>query len=74
MDQEQAIMIEPSVSSAGMNAPRLLSIKQTMFALNLGRTRIYELIAEGKLKTVRIGRRRLIPTEAIDTFLATLSA
>ena len=42
--------------------------------LGIGRTLIYELIAQGKLKTVRIGRRRFVPGEAIEAFLSSLSA
>lgn len=34
-------------------------------ALGLGNTKIYELIGEGKLKTIKIGRRTLVKTESI---------
>lgn len=54
--------------------PRLLSIKQAIFELGVGRTSIYELINTGELKTVRIGRRRFVAIEAIDEFIASLSA
>ncbi len=53
--------------------PRLLGIKQSMYELGIGRTAIYELVKEGKLKTVTIGRRRLIPAEAIEEFIASLA-
>ena len=35
----------------------------------LGRTSIYELIAEGKLKSVAIGRRRLVGYSSIEALL-----
>jgi excisionase family DNA binding protein len=54
--------------------PRLLSIKEATFELGISRTSAYEMIAAGKLKTVKIGRRRLIAREAIDEFIASLSA
>jgi excisionase family DNA binding protein len=54
--------------------PRLVSIKQATFELGIGRTSIYQLIAEGKLKTARIGRRRFIAAEAIEEFIASLLA
>lgn len=38
----------------------------------IGRTRIYELIAAGKLKTVKLGRSRLVPAEAANEFIASL--
>jgi excisionase family DNA binding protein len=53
--------------------PRLRSIKQATFELGIGRSVLYELIAAGKLKTVRVGRRRLVPREAIEEFIAGLS-
>jgi len=53
--------------------PRLLSIKQATFELGVSRTSTYALIAAGKLKTVKIGRRRFITIEALDEFIAGLS-
>jgi excisionase family DNA binding protein len=53
--------------------PQLLAIKQAIFELGIGRTAIYELIKDGKLKTVTIGRRRLVPAEAIEEFIAALA-
>jgi excisionase family DNA binding protein len=41
------------------------SINDTAKALGLGRTKIYELIAQKKLETIKIGRRRLVKAESI---------
>ncbi|MCU1669508.1 MAG: hypothetical protein JWP40_2435 [Blastococcus sp.] len=38
----------------------------------LGRTKVYELITSGQLRTVKIGRRRFVPTTAIDEYVARL--
>ncbi len=54
--------------------PLLLSIKQAVHDLGISRTALYELIAAGKIKSVKIGRRRLIPSQAIDDFIAGLAA
>jgi excisionase family DNA binding protein len=54
--------------------PRLLSMKQAMYELSIGRTKFYELINAEKLQTVMIGRRRYITVEALDAFIAGLSA
>jgi excisionase family DNA binding protein len=59
--------------STGGYLPRLRSIKQATFELGIGRSALYELIAAGKLKTVKLGRRRLVPREAIEEFIAGLS-
>jgi excisionase family DNA binding protein len=52
--------------------PRLLAIKQAIYELGISRTALYELINAGKLKTVKIGRRRLVPIEAIEELVAGL--
>lgn len=61
-----------SSSGGRANLPLLLSIKQATYELGLGRTVIYELISTGKLKSVKIGRRRCVPREAIEEFIAGL--
>jgi excisionase family DNA binding protein len=53
--------------------PRLLSIKQATYELSISRTSMYELIAARKLRTVKIGRRRFVPREAIEDFIGGLS-
>lgn len=38
----------------------------------LGRTKIYELITSGELRTVKIGRRRFVPAAAVEEYVARL--
>ncbi len=45
--------------------PVTLTIDGTKKATGLGATKIYELIAQGKLHTVKIGRRTLVKTASI---------
>jgi excisionase family DNA binding protein len=52
--------------------PRLLAIKQAIYELGISRTALYELIEDGRLKTLKIGRRRLVPIEAIEELIAGL--
>jgi excisionase family DNA binding protein len=54
--------------------PRLLAIKQAAYQLGISRTALYELIGTGRLRSVKIGRRRFVPPEAIEEFIACLSA
>lgn len=41
------------------------TVREAAAALSLGRTSIYALINEGRLETIKIGRRRLIKTESL---------
>jgi excisionase family DNA binding protein len=45
--------------------PLTITIDDTKKAIGLGTTKIYELINEGKLETVKIGRRTLVKTASI---------
>tara|TARA_A100001391_G_scaffold42183_1_gene24424 strand:- start:9551 stop:9727 length:177 start_codon:yes stop_codon:yes gene_type:complete len=45
--------------------PITVSIEGTKQATGLGVTKIYELINQGKLETVKIGRRTLVKTASI---------
>lgn len=38
----------------------------------LGRTKVYELIQSGQLRTVKIGRRRFVPASAVEEYVARL--
>jgi excisionase family DNA binding protein len=44
----------------------LLSIREAAEALRIGRSKTYDLINQGKLVTVTIGRRRLIRVESVE--------
>jgi len=50
----------------------LLSIPQAAKALGIGRSKLYELIADGELETVHIGRAVRLPVDAVDTFVRKL--
>ena len=45
--------------------PMLYSIPQTCTALGLSRSKTYELISEGRLLAVNIGRRRLVRVDSV---------
>lgn len=50
-------------------ATHLLTPEQACETLNVGRTRLYELMREGTLRSVTIGRSRRIPVQAIDEYV-----
>ncbi len=53
---------------------KLLSLKETEAALNLGHTKVCELIADGDIESIKVGRRQLITPEAIDRFIGRMAA
>lgn len=46
--------------------PLLCGIHEATKLLGLGRSKVYELIGENRLETVRIGGRRLVRWESIE--------
>jgi excisionase family DNA binding protein len=46
------------------------SIREACEASSLGRTTIYALIGEGKLKAVRVGGRTVIPAESLNALVS----
>lgn len=50
--------------------PIATSVKEAATALSLGRTSIYALIKDGRLQTVKLGRRTLIKIESIRALLS----
>ena len=48
----------------------LLSPEQCAELLGLGRSFVFKLLAEGRLESIALGRRRLIPRDAVDAFIA----
>ncbi len=43
----------------------LISIRDAARSLGVGRSKLYELIGEGRLETVHIGRRRLVRIDSV---------
>ena len=51
---------------------RLNNIEQVQARLGVGRSTVFELIRLGKLRSVVIGRRRLVPETALVEFIESL--
>jgi excisionase family DNA binding protein len=50
----------------------LLTPEEAASQLAIGRTKVYELIREGKLESVRIGTCRRIPAQSLRTYVTEL--
>jgi excisionase family DNA binding protein len=61
-------------TTSGEIDPVLLRPEEVAAALGVGRTAVFELMRTGELRSVKIGKSRRIPTEAVREFVAGLSA
>lgn len=55
-----------------MDVPLLLTIKEVQDITRLGRTKVYELMRDGHLPVVRIGRAIRVRREALEQWLESL--
>ena len=50
----------------------LYNLDDAAKALSLGKRKIEELVRDGNLESVLIGRRRLVPADALEDYVARL--
>ncbi len=50
--------------------PLVLRVEDLMSALDIGRNAAYELVRSGQIRSIRVGRKRRIPKQAVEDFLA----
>lgn len=66
--------LRESVRAEAATAPRapdrLLSVDEAAALLSLGRSLVYGEMAAGRLRSIKVGRRRLIPAGAITDYIA----
>ena len=55
-----------------MPEPILLTIPEAADALGIGRSTVYELIADGRIETVHIGRACRVPVVGLLDFVESL--
>ena len=50
--------------------PLVVSPEAAAALIGIGRTKLYELLSDGRIPSISVGRRRLIATVALEQFLA----
>lgn len=55
-----------------MLQPLLLSTDEAAVVLGIKRTTLFRLLAEDKLPSVLIGRRRLVPRDSLEQYVESL--
>ena len=53
--------------------PLMYTPTEAAVMLHVGKTTVYELMAGGQLRSIRIGRARRIPVEALEEFIEALA-
>jgi excisionase family DNA binding protein len=53
--------------------PVVYRVEEAAEALRLTRSAVYELIRSGQLRSFKVGRRRLVPIEALAEYVAAMS-
>ena len=52
----------------------LLTPEETAQTLGVGRPKVHELLRSGRLRSVKIGKSRRVPVDAVEAFIAELLA
>ncbi len=52
----------------------LLKVEDAARLLGVGRTTLFELISQGRIQTVRVGRRRLVVRAGLERFVEEISS
>ncbi len=53
---------------------RLHDIESLMERLKLGRSKVFEVLGTGELRSIKVGRRRLVSEAALREFIQSLDA
>jgi excisionase family DNA binding protein len=62
--------VRAETASSAASPDRLLSVDEAAALLGIGRSRLYDEIAALRVRSVKVGRRRLVPSGAIAEFIA----
>ena len=57
------------MNSSALQQPIAVHIDEAVRLSGIGRTSLYTLITDGRIRTVRLGRRRLVLVESLREFL-----
>ena len=65
-----ALSVKPSEKDPAL----LLKVEEAARLLGVGRTTLFELIGQGRIQTVRVGRRRLVVRAGLVRFVEKISS
>jgi excisionase family DNA binding protein len=62
----------PSSAVAAESGSSLLTVEKAAARIGISRTGVYDLLREGTLGSVKVGRRRRVPTAEVDHYIKSL--
>jgi excisionase family DNA binding protein len=65
--------VTPELEFAHATRSQLMSLEAVMERLAVGRSTVYKLVAAGALRSVKIGKRRLVSEQALAEYIASLA-
>lgn len=70
IEQVHSCALHPHAYANGVLQPLAYSIADACRVSGIGKTYLYQLINQGKLKTTKLGKRTLIPAESLRRLIA----
>jgi excisionase family DNA binding protein len=62
-------IVREELADARSAPHRLLDIDEAASTLSIGRSSLYAELAAGRLRSVKVGKRRLVPADAIADYI-----
>ena len=59
------------MTDTSMNRPITVRISEACRMTGIGRSKFYELVAEGKIEIVKVGAMTLVPVVSLEAFIET---
>lgn len=64
-------LVAPTVGEFGKHSA-LIGLSEVKALLGVGRTKVFDLIEDGQILRVKIGRRTLVPLSSVTSYIARL--
>jgi excisionase family DNA binding protein len=71
-DEAVLAVVDTAAGASAPPAPLLLSVDQAADSLGIGMTLMRALVSSGEIESVKIGRLRRVPADALSTYVARL--
>jgi excisionase family DNA binding protein len=60
--------------NTGLNQRITISVDEAMSAIGVGKTLLYELLNDGSLRSIKVGKKRLVIVESIHEWIANMES